>query len=328
MTRTWLIATLLGLLAGCQPTERQGGGAALVEEPAAPMADARLVADKTPALADKPADKRALPKPPAGKVSPYVIHMPGVSGTSIVDYTLRDGMKAAGFDGPFEIFDWTCGDPGIPALRNRKRNDEQAKLIAEKITKQFRAHPEQPIYVTCHSGGVGPAVWALEKLPADVKVHSFVMLGPAISPTYDLSKALAHVTDKAYYYWSPADDFVLGTGTKLFGTIDGQYAESAGKVAFEKPAGADDKQYAKLVSRQYESGWAKLGNVGGHIGWMAEGFVKIVVAPALTGRAPTEQEVEEATKAVRPMMDVQWPRFEFGSGAKKPEGGSDVKSQK
>ena len=164
-------------------------------------------------------------------------------------------------------------------------------------------------------------MWALEKLPADVKVHSFVMLGPAISPTYDLSKALSHVTDKAYCYWSPADDFVLGTGTKLFGTIDGHHVESAGKVAFTKPAGADDKQYAKLVSREYESGWSKLGNVGGHIGWMAEGFVRIVVAPALTGRAPTEKEVEEAAKAVRPMMDVQWPKFDFGTGPKKPEGG-------
>src|SRR5690348_11869684 len=56
---------------------------------------------------------RAIAAPAATQaVKPYVLHLPGVSGTSIVDYTLRDGLRAGGFDGPFEIYDWTCHDPG------------------------------------------------------------------------------------------------------------------------------------------------------------------------------------------------------------------------
>src|SRR5216110_674226 len=78
---------------------------------------------------------------PAAAVKPFVLHLPGVSGTSIVDYTLRDGLRKGGFDGPFVIFDWTCHDPGIPALHNRARNEEQAAIAAELLVKQYRAHP-------------------------------------------------------------------------------------------------------------------------------------------------------------------------------------------
>jgi len=315
----WFLA---GALVGFLIPIKQGGSVALADGLATKPADrqtlplatpAEKTADKNPGLADKGVE---LPKPPAGRVEPYVIHLPGVSGTSIVDHTLRAGMKAAGFDGPFEIYDWTCRDPGIPALRNRQRNEQQAQVVADMITKRYRAHPNQPIFLTCHSGGVGPAIWALEKLPADIMVHSLVMLGPAMSPQYDLSKALARVKEKAYYYWSPTDDLVLGTGTRLFGTIDGVRSEAAGKVGFSKPTmPADEKQYAKLVSRQYEADWARLGNVGGHVGWMATSFIRIVVAPGLLGKTPTQAEMDDAVRGVVPEMDVQWPKV--GSEGKK-----------
>ena len=35
----------------------------------------------------------------------------------------------------------------------------------------------------------GLAVWALEKLPDDVKVDTVLLMSSALSPTYDLSKA-------------------------------------------------------------------------------------------------------------------------------------------
>jgi len=249
----------------------------------------------------------ALPAPataPAPK--PYVLHLPGVSGTSIVDYTLRDGLKAGGFDGPFEIYDWTCHDPGIPALHNRARNEEQAQVVAELLTKQYRAHPDQPIYLTCHSGGSGPATWALERLPRDVHVACFVMLAPALSPTYDLSKALAHVGGQAYCFYSERDDMVLGTGTKLFGTIDGERVDAAGRIGFQKPPGADDLAYAKLIHRPYESAWSRYGHIGGHIGCMGTPFVQAIVAPLMLGRAATADVLNRTVP--QPLPDVLWPK--------------------
>jgi hypothetical protein len=270
-----------------------------------------VVATKGPTTTTAPVAMKpvvaALPAPataPAPK--PYVLHLPGVSGTSIVDYTLRDGLRAGGFDGPFEIYDWTCHDPGIPALHARARNEEQAQVVAEMLTKQYRAHPDQPIYVTCHSGGSGPATWALERLPADVKVACFVMLAPALSPTYDLSKALARVSGPAYCFYSERDDMVLGTGTKLFGTIDGERVEAAGRVGFQKPPGADDMAYAKLIHRPYESAWSRYGHIGGHIGCMGTPFVEAIVAPLMLGRAATADVLNRTVP--QPLPDVLWPK--------------------
>lgn len=249
----------------------------------------------------------ALPAPATAPAPrPYVLHLPGVSGTSIVDYTLRAGLRAGGFDGPFEIYDWTCHDPGIPALHARARNEDQAQVVADMLTKQYRAHPDQPIYVTCHSGGSGPATWALERLPADVKVACFVMLAPALSPTYDLSKALARVSGPAYCFYSERDDMVLGTGTKLFGTIDGQRVEAAGRVGFQKPPGADDLAYAKLIHRPYESSWTRYGHIGGHIGCMGSPFVEAIVAPLMLGHAATADVLNRTVP--QPLPDVLWPK--------------------
>jgi hypothetical protein len=282
---------LLVVVAGCAQEESaapkqlsSGGSATRPVEPPAPLPA------KTPVEAPKP----------------YVMHLPGVSGTSIIDYTLRDGLRAGGFDGPFEFYDWTCNDPGIPALHARLRNEEQAQVVADKLTAQFRAHPEQPIYVTCHSGGSGPATWALERLPADVKVTCFVMLAPALSPGYDLSKALSRVSGRAYCFYSERDDLVLGTGTRMFGTMDGQYVDAAGKVGFTKPAGADEAQYAKLVCRAYEPAWIRYGHIGGHIGPMGTPFVHAIVAPLMLGREATREVLERTVKQARP--DVLWPR--------------------
>ncbi|HEY7118970.1 MAG TPA: hypothetical protein VH475_20435 [Tepidisphaeraceae bacterium] len=253
-----------------------------------------------------PADSASAKPATAPAPKPYVLHLPGVSGTSIVDYTLRAGLVAGGFDGPFEIYDWTCHDPGIPALHNRVRNEEQAQIVADMLTKQFRAHPGQPIYLVCHSGGSGPATWALEKLPPDVKVACFLMLAPALSPQYDLSKALAHVTGHAYCFNSESDDLVLGTGTRMFGTIDGERCDAAGRVGFKMPATGNATLYAKLIHKPYESAWAKYGHIGGHIGCTGTPFVQAIVAPLLLGRAASEAVLNRTVR--QPIPDVLWPK--------------------
>ena len=242
----------------------------------------------------------------APALKPYVLHLPGVSGTSVIDHSLRDGLRAGGFDGTLDIYDWTCRDPGIPALHNRVRNEEQAQLVADRLTEQFRKFPQVPIYLVCHSGGSGPATWALERLPADVRVSCFVMLAPALSPTYDLSRALARVSGSCYSFHSTNDDLVLGTGTRLFGTIDGVRVDAAGRVGFVKPDGADAAQYAKLVQKPYDATWGRLGHIGGHVGCMGTPFVQAVVAPLMLGR---EAAAELLNKSVaQPLPDVLWPK--------------------
>ena len=80
---------------------------------------------------------------------------------------------------------------------------------------------------------------------------------------------------------------MLGPGTRAFGTIDRIMTNAAGRVGFEKPAGADDAQYAKLVQIPYDRGFMIFGNIGDHIGPMMPRFAARVIAPLiLTGELP------------------------------------------
>ena len=214
----------------------------------------------------------------------YLLHLPGVSGESVVDHTLVQGFREGHLEADVEIYDWTEHDPGVPALQAIGRNKKQAKLIAEKLTARFRADPRGVIYVTSHSGGAGLAAWALEDLPPEVKVERAVFIAPALSRGYDLSGALGHVRDKTYVFYSDGDGVILNVGTKVFGTIDGVYGPAAGYGGFIEAKGWDTGAYARLVQIPYDPKWGRLGHYGDHIGPMSAAFSREVLVPLLEGR--------------------------------------------
>ena len=149
-------------------------------------------------------------------------------------------------------------------------------LLAER-----RDHPGSRITVTAHSAGSGIIAWALEQLPDDVTIDSLILLAPALSPGYDLSRALTHVRERAFVFFSPHDSTVLGFGTRMFGTVDGPKVDASGRVGFTMPPGADANQYAKLVQIPYRVAWARLDNIGDHIGTMERAFAREVLAPVV-----------------------------------------------
>jgi hypothetical protein len=212
----------------------------------------------------------------------YLLHLPGVGGFLGVDRSLIRGLKQGGIGGEIEAYDWTEHDPGLHALHAYDRNQHEAQLIADKIIAQARAHAGQPFVITSHSGGGAMAVWALERLPADVTVDEVFLIAPALSPGYDLTAALRHVKGKMYVFSSDLDE-VLGLGTKMCGTMDGVYTDAAGKIGFTKPDAADPALYAKVVEKSYDSSWIQYGNGGDHVGPMQSPFVAAVVVPLITG---------------------------------------------
>lgn len=215
-----------------------------------------------------------------------LIHLPGIAGARPLDRHFVAGLHDGGYEGKSEIYDWTAGDPGIAALLARRRNERQADRIAARIERLLSDDPQLKIRLVCHSGGAGIAAWALERLPEGLQVETLVLVAPALSQQYDLSKALTHVRGKAYAFTSPNDTIILGAGTRLFGTIDGVKEEASGLVGFTKPGEADDTQYAKLVSMPYTAEWMDLGNSGDHIGPMGRTFAKEVISPILQGHEP------------------------------------------
>lgn len=211
----------------------------------------------------------------------WLLQLPGVGGEMQIDRNLVHGLKDGGWDGPITIYDWTEHDPGMAALLSRKRNEQEAQKVAVMIEERLKDDPHLQITITSHSGGTGIAVWALEKLPADVKVQTLVLLSSALSPDYDLSNALKHVRRQAYVFYSENDTLVLGAGTKMFGTIDGKKTEAAGLVGFTAPAEADRDEYGKLVQKPWVQEWMKYDNAGSHIGFMSRSFAGNVLGPIL-----------------------------------------------
>src|SRR5207302_8283387 len=92
--------------------------------------------------------------PPSSKPAtrPYLLHVPGVSGESIVDHTLLRGLRDGGLDAEAEIFDWTEHDPGVPALQAIGRNKQQAQKIDGRITVVYRADQRKWCTATCNHG--------------------------------------------------------------------------------------------------------------------------------------------------------------------------------
>jgi pimeloyl-ACP methyl ester carboxylesterase len=215
----------------------------------------------------------------------WLLHLPGIGGELRIDHDMVSGLKDGGWNGPITIYDWTEKDPGLDALGNIKRNRREAAKVAKMIEKHLEQNPNLQITITSHSGGTAIAVWALEMLPPKVNVQQLVLLASALSPQYDLSKALKHVSGKAYAFYSEGDAIVLGVGTKMFGTMDGKKTQAAGLVGFTRPPKGDRTQYARLIQRAYDKGWMVFGNIGNHIGPMSRSFAEHVLEPILSGHA-------------------------------------------
>jgi hypothetical protein len=228
---------------------------------------------------------------PAAEPSALHIHLPGIGGYRNVDRGMLRGLREGGYTERIRVHDWTGSDAGLAALLATKRHKDESENVAQMIQGELSVNPHTRITVSAHSAGAGIIAWALEQLPADEQIETLLLIAPALSPQYDLSRALKHVRGKVYVIYSPYDSAVLGMGTKMFGTVDGVKVEAAGKVGFKQPAKADAQQYEKLVQIPYHSQWVKLGNIGDHIGGLSRPFAKEVLAPLLArGELPAEKE--------------------------------------
>jgi hypothetical protein len=222
--------------------------------------------------------------PTTQRAQPTVhIHLPGIGGYRGVDRGMLRGLREGGYTARVRAYDWTGNDAGLAALLATQRHKTEAAKVAQIIAEEFHADPDARIAVTTHSAGAGIMTWALEQLPPEIKIDTLVLIAPALSPTYDMSRAFAHVRGSVYVFYSPYDIPVLGVGTSMFGTVDGVKTDAAGKVGFVKPPNAaDPAQYDKLAQIPYRSEWIKLGNIGDHIGGLSRPFAKAVLAPLLS----------------------------------------------
>lgn len=215
-----------------------------------------------------------------------VIILPGIEGRSWHNLNIARGLDDGGLKTGIEILDWGTPIPGgmLINLADHKRNRREAQKVTDRILTYRRHHPGRCIHLIGHSGGGGLALMAVEALPRDVQVTSVILLAPAVSPEYDLRRALRRSRFGIFNYHSRRDSAFLVVGTSLFGTVDRRWGPSAGAVEFKRlqfPDSKDNALYARLHQVSWRPRMRKYGHHGGHLGWTKRRFVSHEIAPLL-----------------------------------------------
>jgi pimeloyl-ACP methyl ester carboxylesterase len=238
-----------------------------------------------------------------------VVILPGIEGRSRLNVDIARGLDEGGVKTGIEIFDWTTALPGgiLINLTDYERNRNVAEKIKERLLSYRRRYPGRCLHLIGHSGGGGLALMAAEALPRDVHVSSIVLLAPAMSPTYDLRKALRRTRYGIFNYYSKHDRAYLVLGTSLFGTVDRHFGPSAGAVGFKRLKFKDLRDnavYSKLHQIPWRPRMRRYGHDGGHLGWTRPRFVRHYLAPLINdlGRQlrPTQTDPTWMTRQPRP----------------------------
>ena len=207
---------------------------------------------------------------------------PGVEGGRWQVARACHAWRSAGVQSAIEIHDWDRPFALLLNLIQHERNRRDAQVVAGRIA-EYRAHyPDTPIDLVGYSGGGGMAIMVAEALPAQVRLRQIILAQPALSPGYDLSKALAHVDGKLVHFYNPHDWLILGAGTRLFGTMDRKQVFSSGKVGFDLERAVPD---VSLRTKVEQISWTRemlyQGHLGGHTGMFGYRWNRKHIAPYL-----------------------------------------------
>ena len=195
----------------------------------------------------------------------------GVGGFQFAPLLVRRALREIGEPIPTAMYRWQGGLVGEiwTDLMWHSRNRVMGARLARRIRRFRRAHPDRKIHLLAYSGGAGVAVFACEYLKQP-SIETMILACPAISPTYNLARALRHVT-RAYALTSVRDRFLLGIGTTLFGTTDRVNTPAAGMVGFRLPEDISEEdrlEYDKLRQICWEPSLRQVKHHGGHTGWL------------------------------------------------------------
>lgn len=209
----------------------------------------------------------------------------GIGGFDVCGRALSRRVKAAGLPYATWIVRWGHGfGRWYSDLTDADECEARAGDVAETIRLYRAERPDAPIFLVGKSGGCAVMVKALERLDAP-EVERAVLLAPALSPGYDLTRALGNVRSEVVVFWSPLDVFFLGLGTGVFGTSDRVRGRGAGLVGFRTPSPGDEPgrvaAYRKLRQVRWSPRMGSTGNLGGHLGSDSPRFLARYVVPLL-----------------------------------------------
>jgi pimeloyl-ACP methyl ester carboxylesterase len=221
-----------------------------------------------------------------------VVVLTGIEGRSSFNEAICRGLSDGGVNYAIELTDWTSPWGPLANLRAQERNRRQAALVADRIIDYLYDYPGRPVYVVGQSGGGAMAAWTAECLPSGYHIDGIIMLDASLSPGYALDTAIRRSNQGIVSFYSQRDIVLLGLGTTIAGTMDGQHSSSAGRDGFVVPTTpARMLLYRKLYQIAWQPRMAETGHHGLHITSGAEGFVASYVAPFITASRWDEEVV-------------------------------------
>jgi hypothetical protein len=208
----------------------------------------------------------------------------GVGGMDLVGLSAQWALPRAGVTHEIRNFVWTHGWGKLfKDLQDTRHLLAKAEDLAREVRRVKAEDPDRPVYLLAKSGGAGLALAAAEQLPPRT-LERIVLLSAAVSPSYDLRRALRATRGEIVSFYSNHDYFILGWGTSQFGTVDRFYGPSAGLRRFAVPEGLSD-QDRELYQRLKEVPWKFRmiceGHTGTHFGTSLPFFLSKEVAPWL-----------------------------------------------
>jgi pimeloyl-ACP methyl ester carboxylesterase len=222
--------------------------------------------------------------PPETVSGGVVFVVDGVGGFQLFSTSVRWALPRVGVRHEVREVNWTHGfGQVLRDLQDTRHLLRKADELAAEIRRLKTEHPDCPVFVVAKSGGTGLAMAAVEQLPP-ATLERLVLVSSALSPGYDLRRALRATRREVVSFSSPVDQLVLGLGTRQFGTIDRVYGPSAGLNGFQVPTNltAEDRDlYDRLVQVRWRAGMIFQGNPGVHAGTSTPAFVAREVAPWL-----------------------------------------------
>ncbi|MFW6066020.1 MAG: hypothetical protein ACOC9S_04305 [Planctomycetota bacterium] len=223
-----------------------------------------------------------------------VIVLPGIEGRSVLNEAICKGLDDGGVNAAIELHDWTAPLGPLYNLRAERRNRKAAEEIAQRIVRYQMSYPHRPVLLVGQSGGGAMAVWTIEALPPGTRIEAAVLLSASLSPKYMLDTALERSRRGMVNFYSHRDWFLLGVGTTLTGTMDGEHTSSAGRTGFEVPGMLSRPAcYRKLYQVPWEEQMAETGHTGGHLTVSAARFIATYVAPFINKSNWSEEFVED-----------------------------------
>jgi hypothetical protein len=196
----------------------------------------------------------------------------------------NDVFTKAGVRHDVREFVWTHGwGHFIKDLQDSQHLHRKAEELAERLRRLKAENPDRPLFLLAKSGGSGLALRAAEMLPANT-LERIILLSAAVSPSYDLRRALVATRQEIVSFHSQYDQLMLNLGTRQFGTVDRVYGPSAGLHGFVAPTeldAADWALYQRLVQVPWNSRMLLQGHNGMHSGTSLPTFLAAEVAPWL-----------------------------------------------